>query len=162
MKSSNLKAMLITAFCFVVALCSEIICMDNASDIQEITSYKSQNNHSENYLDILKPEIDNRLCDVILPLNQDENENPSTSWASYLISPVKATLQMASEFISLAHNNPNKAVLVGLVLTYQIAAVTADCWCDCVAFANGKTGGNDWYKPNTNDCREYCLRWCIW
>jgi hypothetical protein len=80
-------------------------------------------------------------------------KDTQTSWASYLLSPVKTTLQMANEFISLAHHSPNKAILVGLVFTYQIASVAADY--QCVFTCGMGTSTYPSHYPTYDACMQY-------
>lgn len=54
-------------------------------------------------------------------------EDSKVSWASYLISPVKATFQTANEFINLATCNPKLAVVVGM--HYILPTISASCLC---------------------------------
>lgn len=60
-------------------------------------------------------------------------EDSKVSWASYLISPVKTTVQMANEFMNLATRNPKLAMAVGF--TYMVSTAAAGCACYC--FNNG-------------------------
>lgn len=129
MKASNLKAILITAFCFVVALCSEIRCMDTASDLQEQTSYKAQNNHSGNYLDSLKPKIDNSLHEAMSHLNQDENEKSAMSWVSYVASPVKSVMSWTYDMADFAVKHPTHTIIISLLGAAQFTLVSAHCNC---------------------------------
>lgn len=137
MQEGNLKALFMTAFCFIVALCSEIRCMDTASDLQEPTSYKAQNNHSGNYLDSLKPEIDNSLHDAMSPLNQDENESSSTSWVSYVSSTVKGFINRTYNVVDFSMKHPARAMITSLFIAAQFTDVAAKCNCIYTAYQNG-------------------------
>jgi hypothetical protein len=64
------------------------------------------------------------------------SEDSQMSWASYMISPVKATFQIANEFINLATHNPKLAMAVGFTYTLQ-AAAALDCACYCISSING-------------------------
>jgi hypothetical protein len=124
MKINKLKAISIAVCCLISSLWSEAQSMDNQPDILE-SSLVHRNAHmqlsSQNEMDALEFE-----STPPRPINVVGSQS---SWASYLISPVKTTLQMANEFISFAHNNPSKAMFIGLVSAYQITAVAADCAC---------------------------------
>ena len=139
MNTSKMKVTLVTACCFVVALCSDIRCMDTKSDIQEPTSYKNQNNSSGNYLDSLKPEIDNSLQDSMLPLNQDENESSSTSWMSYVSSPVKVVVNGTYNIVDFAVKHPTQATITALIIGTQFTALAAE-YCNCIWTCRETTG----------------------
>lgn len=147
---NKLKAISIAIFCFVISLYSEAQGMDNPNDILESATV----NRTANIQSVSQNEVND--LDLISPFAQIiNNEDSEASWASYLISPVKTTLQMANEFISLAHHNPNKAILVGLVFTYQIASVAAKYQC---VFTCAGLGGNSTYPseyPTYDACMKY-------
>ena len=70
-------------------------------------------------------------------------EDSKISWMSYLLSPAKVALQGAYDVVNFTTQNPNKAMIIGVYLAYQVTAVAAqncmgctECWCDC-----GNTGG---------------------
>jgi hypothetical protein len=77
-------------------------------------------------------------------------EDSQTSWASYLISPVKFVFQSSYELMNFATQSPQKALFVGAFLTYQVAAVAAQCSCNCVC--NGPVG----VSPSILDCVKTC------
>ncbi|MBX3486757.1 MAG: hypothetical protein KF798_02485 [Candidatus Paracaedibacteraceae bacterium] len=56
-----------------------------------------------------------------------ELEKPSTSWASYLVTPLKAV----SDLMRYAAQNPTKTAMISLVLVTNITAVAATCNCYC-------------------------------
>ena len=56
-------------------------------------------------------------------------EESSSPWGSYIISPFKASIQMAHEFLLLSTHNPKLAAVVGL--SYIIPEVSAACECYC-------------------------------
>jgi len=164
MQASNLKVSLITACCFVVALCSDIKCMDTASDIQEATSYKIKNNHSESSLDILKPEADIvGLRETLLPRVQDEDVNTSTSWGSYISSPVKYSINITHNIVDFAVKHPTQTVITSLLIAAQFATACmaavncsqcAICECYCT---KGNSGTYDIGKaPDMQTCFNIC------
>ncbi|MBX3486756.1 MAG: hypothetical protein KF798_02480 [Candidatus Paracaedibacteraceae bacterium] len=57
-----------------------------------------------------------------------ELKKPSTSWASSLLTPLKAV----SDIISYAAQNPTKTAMISLVLVANITAVAATCDCVCI------------------------------
>jgi hypothetical protein len=128
MNTIKLRAILITVFCFVVALCSEIKSMDTASDLQETTS-KTKNTNSECCLDRLKSEIDSDSSNEQLLLNGDENKDPETSWVSYISSPVKYIINGTYNIVDFAVKHPTQTVVTSLLIVSQFTAVAADCNC---------------------------------
>jgi hypothetical protein len=100
-------------------------------------------------------------------------EESPTSWASYMISPVKSTIQMANEFMELARNNPKLAMVVGIAYTLQFAEALPYCACYC-CYKNPGTVGclrepvcYD-YTNTINSCQNLCNKIpldydkCIW
>lgn len=91
-------------------------------------------------------------------------EDSQTSWfsyhstVSYLLSPVKVTMQMANEFINLAIRNPKLAMVVGM--SYVLPAVSAGCYCVCYAKDShgGCQGGSQGIGCATNltECANVC------
>lgn len=64
------------------------------------------------------------------------SEDFKDSWASYMLSPVKASMQMTSQFMEIATNNPKLAMAVGL--SYMVSAVAAiDYLCEYTCVYNG-------------------------
>lgn len=81
-------------------------------------------------------------------------EDSKFSWTSYLISPVKSVVQRAYGIVDYTIRNPQKSMIIGVCLAYQVTAVVADCCCAC----------EDGYllkKPayNKSDCNYKCLEY---
>ncbi len=124
MNLSKLKTLLIAACCFVIALCSEVKCMDTESDIHRAASYK--NNHGENYLDNLKQES---APDTLLFLTQDENKSSKASWKSYVASPIQSIIYWTYNVADFAVKHPTQAMITSLIVAAQLTVVAADCNC---------------------------------
>ena len=86
-------------------------------------------------------------------------EDSQNSWASYLISPVKATFQTANEFIDLATRNPKLAMVVGVAYTLQLAEALPHCACYCCK-SLFECGGVDarcyGYTNSIMQCQKLC------
>lgn len=83
--------------------------------------------------------------------NFDDSQN---SWMSYLISPVKATIQITNEFISIATHNPKLAMVVGL--GYMISAAEAlNTTQNTPVVCEGAKGPCACYTT-TSQCLDYC------
>lgn len=147
MKENNLKALLLTAFCFVVALCSEIKSMDTASDFQETTFCKAKNTNSEGCLDSLKTEISSNSYNVLFLLNQDENKDPKTSWASYMASPFKTVIHGTYNIVDFAVKHPAQTIITSLLVAAQFTAVAADC--NCIYYIPG----------SGSSCTPWAVEW---
>lgn len=151
MKIDKLKLLSIAFSYLVAALWSETQCMDNQTDILDSATF----NRTAHMQSTTQNEIDS-LDFEPKPTGSINMENSQSSWVPYLISPVKTTLQMASEFISFAHNHPNKAMFIGLVFTYQVASAAAVvCSCTCYGGANDRAS-QSFIVKNETDCLESC------
>lgn len=136
MNISKLKLLLITACCFVVALCLEIKSMDTVSGLQETTSLKDKRINSEGCLDSLKFEVDSNPSNAQLLLNEDENKDPEISWVSYMSYPVKAVVHGTYKIVNFTVKHPTQAIVTSLLIA-QFAAVTAYCNCMYISTAGG-------------------------
>jgi hypothetical protein len=112
----------ITACCLVLALFAKGQAMDDASDPQEITLCKI--GHSESYLGSLKPQEDNSNLHAILLLNQDEGENSTASFGSYVTSPIKAVIYGAYNVADFAVKHPTQTIVTSLLIAAQFTAAT--------------------------------------
>lgn len=84
-------------------------------------------------------------------------EYPQTLLASYLVTPVKNTMQTVREVMEFAVQNPKKTIVIGTLLAMQFTTVAADCTCWCF----NTTSGQRIYEgiaPNINFC---CQNICI-
>src|SRR5271166_472280 len=124
MNISKLKVLLKAMCCLIISLWSDIQCIDNMPDIEENEPYKIINTPSENFSDNLETEAGNEtvgqsssqneisdlndaLAFVSQPVHSQfvNQEDPTTSWVSYLNSPFKIASQMAHEVIRFSINN---------------------------------------------------------
>jgi hypothetical protein len=80
-------------------------------------------------------------------------EDSQTSWASYMTSPIKATMQMTSQFMEIAKSNPKLAIAVGFL--YMLPVIEA-CHCYCYNVKARVCGPG--YKDVVD--RWECDRWC--
>ncbi len=122
MKSRFLKILSIAMCSLIMGLGSEV--QSTQPDIEfELTGLQGTR--------LVAQTEDDQLNVVDLTSSQTiELEKPSTSWASYLFTPLKAV----SDIISYAAQNPTKTVMISLVLVANITAVAATCDCYCRAF----------------------------
>jgi hypothetical protein len=74
-------------------------------------------------------------------------EDSQTSLASYMTSPIKATMQMTSQFMEIATNNPKLAIAIGFLYIMPAIAATCDCVC------SGSHIGNE---PSVAQCIADC------
>jgi hypothetical protein len=118
MKINKLKTISISFCCLVTSLWSEAQCMDNQPDILESATV----NRTSNIQPVAQSEI-NDVAFEVTPSQLINLEDSQDSWASYLISPLKSTIQVANEFVKLATNNPKLATVVGMC--YVLPAVAA-------------------------------------
>jgi hypothetical protein len=160
MNISKLKAIFITACCFVVALCLEIKSMDTTSDIQETTSYKAKHTNSESCLDSLKNEMGSNSPSARLLLNQDENKD-STPWVFYVSSPVKAVINGTYNIVDFAVKHPTQTIITSLLIAAQFTAVAADCNCILQKQMTDQYG-KSYYTPytfgqfpNETECKNF-------
>lgn len=65
-------------------------------------------------------------------------EDPQNSWMSYLMFPVKNVVQNAYDILDYTTCNPQKAMIIGVVMAYQVTSVAAMCYCTCVADRNNQ------------------------
>lgn len=98
--------------------------MDNQNNILESITV----NRTYNIQPASQSEI-NDLAFETAPSQLINLKDPATSWVSYILSPVKSTMQVANEFGILVTNNPKLAFVVGM--SYMIPAVEAACMCWC-------------------------------
>lgn len=173
MKSSNLKASLITVCCFIVALCSEIMSIDNTLSIQETTFYKAKKTNSEGCLDSLKSEIGSNSSSVRFLINQDENKGSETSLASYMASPVKAVIHRTYNIVDFTVKHPTQTIITTLLIAAQVTAVAADCNCILYKSNSGCSPGGAipityGQFQNASDCKSltssftgYCYYGCF-
>jgi hypothetical protein len=155
MKINKLKAISIAVCCLVASLWSEAQCMDNQKDILESATV----NRTANIQSSSQNEIED-LAFESTPSQLISLEDSETSWASYLISPVKTTFQMVSEFISSAHNKPQKAMFVGLLLASQITLAASEYVCTCYTSQINYVISTGVY-PNQALCVGDCHSKCI-
>lgn len=137
---NKLKILPLAICCFVISLCSETRSMDALSDQEEKISYKVQS-CSQNEVDSL----------VVL-------EDSATSWASYLISPVKANIQMAYDVVHYVVQNPKNGIIIALCLSSHVAAVAAQFY-DCRCYFDNN-GGQKIYWSLVGFSEENCERVC--
>jgi ABC-type amino acid transport system permease subunit len=123
MKINKLKAVSIAICCLVVALWSEAQCMDRQTDILETATV----NRTANIQTVSQSKI-NDLAVESTPSQLIKLEDSQTSWASYLLSPVKATIMVANDYVNLVSNNPKLAILLGLSYAIPVAAAV-NCAC---------------------------------
>jgi len=148
--NNKLKAILIAVCCLVGSLWSEAQGMDNHKDIYESATV----NHTANMLLSSQNEID--ALDLVSTYSQITNlEDSKTSWAFYMISPFKTTVQATTKFLDIAINNPPKALLIGLVLSYQVTAVAANYYCFYVC-NDGNFFNDSIAYPNATLCEKNC------
>jgi hypothetical protein len=152
MKINKFKVISIAVCCLVASLWSEGQCMDNQPDILESSTVNRTINmqlSSQSVIDTLDFEA--------IPSRSINLEDTSTSWASYLISPVKANIQMAYDVVKYAFQSPQKGMIVGLFIAYQVAAVAAQYNCVC-EFSGGITDNNYVFTNDQNLTR--CMKTC--
>ncbi len=151
MKIKNkLKSISIAACCLVASLWSETQGMDNQNDILESATV----NRTSNIQSVSQSEI-NDLEFETTPSQLINLEDSETYLASYLLSPVKKTIQMAQEFIQIAYDSPKNGMIIALILTSQFAVMAAaDCECFCVDGSNkGHSVGR---TPDVLTCAKVC------
>lgn len=117
--TTKIKILAIAACCFIAALCSTAQSSSMMpEDFGSTTTRQGMNTMQTDTLDV-KP--------ILSQASED------ASWGSYLLSPVKATLNFAKDFATLAYENPKMALALGVVTTTN-AAVAAQshmyqCFC---------------------------------
>ena len=129
MQYSTLKRLSLAMCSLVMMLCSEV--QSTQPDIEfELTGLQGTR--------LVAQTEDDQLNVVDLTSSQTiELEKPSTSWASYLFTPLNAV----SDIISYAAQNPTKTVMISLVLVAQLtlaagipeikpAPSSCECYCD--------------------------------
>ncbi|MBX3486755.1 MAG: hypothetical protein KF798_02475 [Candidatus Paracaedibacteraceae bacterium] len=137
MKSRFLKILSIIMCSLVMILCSEV--QSTQPDI------KLERSGLQGTRLVAQTEVDLTSSQTI------ELEKPSTSWASYLVTPLKAV----SDLMRYAAQNPTKTAMISLVLVANITAVAATCNCYCRDFGSG-------YPQfvirtrNTFECMDVC------
>jgi hypothetical protein len=133
MDTSNLKAIFTAACCFVLALCSQLKSMDIASDLQEITTYKTKSATSEPCLGSLKTEKGSGSVAEQLLVNQGENKDAETSWGMYTSDMVKAVIKCT---YNIANFPSMRTLTNSLFIAAQFAVI--DAYCNCILYkANG-------------------------
>lgn len=110
---NKLKLISVATCCFVVSLWGQAQCTNQLDILESDTNYHtiSMQTSLQNKMDALDSK----------PLQSINLEDSQDSWSSYLISPLKSTMQMTSQFMELATNNPKLAMVVGVAYTLQLA-----------------------------------------
>lgn len=149
MKLNKYKAISIAICCLIVALRSETQGMESKPDILESSTEKSSVSmklSAQNEVDNFNSEsISSRLVNL---------EDSQISWASYLLSPIKATFYTANEVMNLVTHNPKLAMVVGF--SYIVPAVVAAVnTTQGVVVCVGGNGPCACYTT-TAQCLEYC------
>lgn len=160
MKINKLTTISIAVCCLVASLWSEAQSMDNQRDILDPATI----NRAANTKSLSQNEIDSLDFESI-PTQQINVLETQTSWVSYLISPVKANIQMAYDVVNYVVQNPKKGMLVGLCLAYNVSAVAAQTGC-CICIYGWTDRGSmrlhsDWTSWTPEQCgavtgKEYC------
>ncbi len=139
MKINNkLKAISIAACCFVASLWSETQGTDSQNNILESVTV----NRTANVQTLTKNEIYDFAMEST-PSQLIKLEDIQTSWASYMVAPIKSTIQTANELTNFTMNHPRLAI--ALSLAYVIPSVAAICACYTC------------FEPNTE--RSACDTW---
>lgn len=155
MKINKFKVISIAICCFVAALWSEAQGMENRPDILEsktvkaATSMQLSNQHEND--DFTTGPISSRVVNL---------EDSYTSWASYLVSPIKSVIQIANELTKLATNNPKLAVIVGM---YNVLPAAEACACVCCSHYFAGSCASDGYRrigeePSVSQCITDCSK----
>ncbi|WP_032113561.1 hypothetical protein [Candidatus Paracaedibacter symbiosus] len=123
MKYSTLKRLSITMCSLIMVLCSEVQSAQDLTDPETIASNKTK---------LFYQNEDTQLSDneLIAP-ETIKLEESSVSWTSYLFSPIQSAVYNTYKIINYATQSPQKAMIVGLILATNVAAVAADCHCYC-------------------------------
>jgi hypothetical protein len=154
MKINNkLKAISVAVCCLVASLWSETQGMDNKPDILESSTINRTTNmqsSSQNEMDAL---------DLVSTSSQLINlEDSETSWASYLTSPVKASICNAYDVLNYMVQNPQKGMIIGFIFASNIMVASAQLDCFC-SYSQGGFGQIN-VEFHTNADKPNCLRVC--
>jgi len=144
MKINKLKAISIVFCCLVVSLWSGAQGTDNRNDILESVTVNRT---------AIQPVSQSEINDLSFESTPSQIINlrdSETSWASYLPSPVKSTMQVANEFVNLVITNPKLAAIAGILYMAPIIAATCECYC--------RDGGPCKRYSTTVDARDCLLR----
>jgi hypothetical protein len=160
--TNRLKIIAFSACCFIAALSSNAL-----GDPLESDDCDSKTIHRSTTTEI--DPLESKLKQPQLLADSKQ------SWRSYLLSPVKATLNCGYEFIKLANNNPKAAVMVGLTLTAQVIAAQQHFFiCFCGNYPTSACGAASCYIPSgssmwsryysdcssaATDCSQTCFTW---
>lgn len=83
--------------------------------------------------------------------DSDKLENPYVSWGSYLMSPVKATIQMANFITNYVVANPKKSIFIGVNIACKMSIATTQHYaCTCLFGIPGHKGTLVYYDNYTN------------
>jgi hypothetical protein len=113
MKINILKAISIVVCFFVASLWSNAQCMDNQNDILETSTVNRTSN------------IQSSSQNEIAALDLEDK----TSWASYLISPVKVAFKTANALTTFAIHNPKLATIMAFWQVVPLASAACTCYC---------------------------------
>ncbi|MEI6790970.1 MAG: hypothetical protein WCK42_07305 [Myxococcaceae bacterium] len=78
----------------------------------------------------------------------------TTSWVSYMTSPIKATMRIVNEFASFATNHPKSAVIIGMYSLINVANATM--WCVCAGPGDNCAYSVGGQVPSCAVCPNVC------
>lgn len=98
--------------------------------------------------------------DILASINQptsyqvvEDLEKSQYSLVSSLLSPAKHVIQSTYDTLNFITENPNKALIIGAVLAYQITAIAANCSTACTCYC-GNIGGVR--TIDALNCAQFC------
>ncbi|WP_032113560.1 hypothetical protein [Candidatus Paracaedibacter symbiosus] len=123
MKYIILKKLSIAMCSLIMVLCSEVQSAQDLTDPETIAPSKTN---------LFYQNDDTQLSDNELIASETiKLEESPASWASYLFTPFKSAINNTYKIINYATQNPQKAMIAGLILATNITAVAASCDCSC-------------------------------
>lgn len=122
--------------------------MNAASKSMNTDDYGGSTIHVRNVSFITKDQQEVKPSKKLTSSSQVETfDNSQNSLRSYLIAPVKASMQMASEVVHYVVNNPKKSIVVAMSYSYIVAAAAQDAMeCRCYLSWQGAKNPTTWIR----------------
>ena len=151
--SNYFKKFLFTALVFMMPYMSSVSKAMETDDYEgsavraRKTSFVTED--QKNFSSFVKQSVSSQIVSL---------EEAQDSWASYLISPIKTTMQMTSQFMEIARSNPKLAIAVGLSYMVSVSAVAAQVYLCDYKCGRGDSGAQGACWANLAACQYNCVR----